>query len=378
MGGDAFSNTLRLTEEEYQRICQIIKSVFDDNIDARHNRIGFPVEVKNKEELCQTMGKGNPYGDVDVIIGMDNDVEKLKLINLLKVSLGVTDETYTKKFKECSILTQERYQVDLLFCPLESFDFLLAFKGNNDFGALLGHLLTPFCLKWNDKGLMLKLKIEGVSNVGTLRDDFLLSNDLENVCDFISVPKTCLDGKTRMTTSEIFDILTTCKFFTNNSNYDQKYKIKERRKRRPVADTFFSLLEAEEQKENGETLENKNHIRFQNDHVYKILLDFRNDVIDYEKYIEEISNHFGSKSKMMEKLAEMKKHSTDLSESESKFNFYILKSWYPNVEQAKIGKIFAKLKSSKSGNGKQSYEKWILETDIVNIRESVQEIFDKL
>ena len=263
MGGDAFPDTLRLTEEEYQRVCQIIKSVFDDNCDVKHNRIWFPVEVKNKEELCQTMGKGNPYGDVDVIIGMENDVEKLRLINLLKESLGANDETYTKKFKECSILTKDRYQFDLLFCPLESFDFLLTLKGNNDFGALLGHLLTPFCLKWNDKGLMLKLKIEGVSNVGTLRDDFLLSKDLENVSDFFSVPKTCLDGKTRMGTSEIFDILTTCRFFINNSNYDQKYKIKERRKRRPVADTFFSLLEAEEQKESGATFANKNYIRFQ-------------------------------------------------------------------------------------------------------------------
>ena len=378
MGGDSFPNTLRLTEEEYERICQIIKSVFDDNCDVKHNRIWFPVEVKNKEELCQTMGKGNPYGDVDVIIGMENDVEKLRLINLLKESLGANDETYTKKFKECSILTKDRYQVDLLFCPLESFDFLIAFKGNNDFGALLGHLLTPFHLKWSDKGLMLKLKTEGVSNVGTSRDDFLLSNDLGNVCDFLSVPKTCLDGKTRMTTSEIFNILTTCRFFIINSNYDQKYKIKERRKRRPVADTFFSLLEAEEEKENGETLENKNYIRFQNDPVYRMLLDFRNNVIDYEKYIEEISDYFGNKNETMKKMTEMKNSFSNLSESESKFNFYILKSWHPNVEQAKIGKIFAKLKSSKSGNGRQCYENWILETDIAQIRESVQEIFDRL
>ena len=96
-----------------------------------------------------------------------------------------------------------------------------------------------------------------------------------------------------MTTCEIFDILTTCRFFIINSNYDQKYKIKERRKRRPVADTFFSLLEAEEQKESGATLANKNHIRFQNDEVYKILLDFRDNEIDYENYVEKISNHFG-------------------------------------------------------------------------------------
>ena len=378
MGGDAFPETLRLSEGEYDRICKVVKTVFDDNINLGENRIGFPVEVKDKKSLCQEIGKGNPYGDVDVIVGMENDIEKLKFINLLKESLGATDETYTKKFKECSLLTKERYQVDILFCPFDGFEFLLAFKGNNDFGALLGHLLTPFKLKWSDQGLMLKLKLEGVRNVGTVQSDFLLTNKIEKVCDFLSIPSFCLDGKTRMTTQEIFSVLTSCRVFFNNNNYDQKYKIKERRKKRPVADTFFNLLEAEDDKEENDTLEARNNKRFQHDKVYNILIDFRNQTIDYSEFIELVSDFFGRKKELKEEWKEMQTKFQASSESEKKFNFYILKEWYPNVDQVKIGKIFAKLKSSKSGNGKLSYQSWVEQTDIKEIRALADYIFDEL
>ena len=378
MGGDAFSNTLRLTEDEYQRICDVIKAVFHTNFNLNKNQIGFPVEVKDKATLCQNMGKGNPYGDVDVIIGMENNVEKLNFINSVKEALEATEETYTKKFKECSILTKERYQVDLLFCPLESFDFLLAFKGNNDFGALLGHLLTPFQLKWSDIGLTLKLKVEEVSSVGTVKADFLLTNKPDKVCDFLSIPSICLDGKTRLSAQEIFDILTTCRVFFNCNNYDQKYKIKERRKRRPVADTFFTLLENKEQEEEDDTLESKNKIRFKNDMIYKFLSDFRNHEINYGDFIELVSDYFGRKTELVEKWKEMQEKTQFRTESDLKFNFYILKRWYPNVNQEKIGKVFAKLKSSKSGNGTESYQNWVLETDIEEIRKLAEDILDQL
>ena len=214
MGGDAISDTVRLTEDEYKRICEVIKSVIGESI-INGIRIGFPVEVQDKEDLCREMGKGDPYGDVDLIVGTNDEGKRSEVINILKKSLGAIGETSLNN-KECSLLTKERYQVDVMFCSLENFDFLLAFKGNNDFGALLGHLLTPFRLKWSEQGLVLKLKLEGVSNVGTAKYDFLLTKDIKKVCDFLSMPYFCLDGKTRMSTQEIFEVLTTCKLYFNN------------------------------------------------------------------------------------------------------------------------------------------------------------------
>ena len=228
MGGDAFPDTVRLTESEYKRICELITCVIH-NSGINGVRTGFPVEVQDKEELCHKLGKGSPYGDVDFMVGVDDESKKAEIIAVLKEALGATSEASTRKSKECSLLTKERYQVDVLFCPVENFDFLLAFKGNNDFGALLGHLLTPFRLKWSEQGLALKLNIGKVPNVGTVKFDFLLTNNVTEVCDFLCVPYFCLDGKTRMSSQDIFNVLTACKLFFNNNDYDQKYKLKERK-----------------------------------------------------------------------------------------------------------------------------------------------------
>ena len=64
------------------------------------------------------------------------------------------------------------------------------------------------------------------------------------MCDFLSLPRHSLDCETSLSCREIFDILTTCRAFFPHE-YDEKYKIRERTKRRPVSDTFFSYLEAE-------------------------------------------------------------------------------------------------------------------------------------
>ena len=56
------------------------------------------------------------------------------VINLLG---GVWGE-FNRNDSTYSFLSRERYQIDLKFCHLSDLEFLAAFKGNNDFGALLG------------------------------------------------------------------------------------------------------------------------------------------------------------------------------------------------------------------------------------------------
>ena len=72
------------------------------------------------------------------------------VINLLG---GVWGE-FNRNDSTYSFLSRERYQIDLKFCHLPDLEFLAAFKGNNDFGALLGHLLTSLHLKWSDSGML--------------------------------------------------------------------------------------------------------------------------------------------------------------------------------------------------------------------------------
>jgi len=91
-----------------------------------------------------------------------------------------------------------------------------------------------------------------------------------------------------------------------------------------------------------------------------------------------VSDYFGRKNELVATWKEMQEKTQFRTESDLKFNFYILKSWYPNVNQENIGKVFAKLKSSKSGNGPESYQNWVLETDIEEIRKLAKDIFDQL
>ena len=241
MGGGAFPSTQRLSEEEYAGKCEEIRLV----LDTAGVSFGFPVEVEDKAEVCKERGKDKPYGDVDAIIAVDDKEKRKEIVDIVKNAIGLEDGKVLKNDTIYSFLSKERFQIDLMFCEQENLEFLLAFESNNDFGALLGHLLTPLKLKWSNLGLVLKLEIVNVSGVGPCKADLVLTNDVSVVCRFLGLPGHSLDGKTRMTTKEVFEVLTKTKVFFA-SDYDEKYKVRERKKKRPVSDAFFTFLESKQ------------------------------------------------------------------------------------------------------------------------------------
>ena len=174
MGGDAFPSTQRLSEEEYARKCKEVRLV----LDTMGVRFGFPVEVADKAEVCKERGKDKPYGDVDVIVALYEKNKRFAIVELVKNALGLDEGQILKNDTIYSFLSKERFQIDLMFCEAENLEFLLAFESNNDFGALLGHLLTPLKLKWSNMGLVLKLETEEVPGVGTCKDEVVLTNDV--------------------------------------------------------------------------------------------------------------------------------------------------------------------------------------------------------
>ena len=186
-----------------------------------------------------------------------------------------------------SFLTTERYQVDLKFCRSENLQFLLAFKSNNDFGALLGHLLTPLKLKWSECGLSLRLEMESVPGLGTRKKDFPLSRDLEQVSHFLGIPKYSLDGKTSLSSRQVFEILTSSRVFFC-ADYGEKYKIKERRKKRPLSDAFFTFVE-----ENEESLETEKRKLYQGDKLEALFIEFRSKALPFKDYAVKICEEFG-------------------------------------------------------------------------------------
>merc|ERR1712061_53600 len=363
MGGDAFPDTRWLSEEEYERMCDLISGF----LGTRGLQFSIPVEVADKAEICRARGKTQPYGDVDVIVARSPELEASELVREIMELVGGRKEEILKNDSTYSFLSKERYQIDVKFCDESKIEFLTAFKSNNDFGALLGHLLTPLQLKWSDSGLMLKLRRENVSGVGAVRADFQLTNNLDQVCNFVSIPRYSLDCETRLSCRNIYDILTTCRAFFPN-DYDEKYKIKERRKKRPVSDSFFNYLE----NENLEDLAAKKNEIFEDDEIERLFRTFRDGELSSEKYINKIADIFNKKGELEEKIQQMEARLAPAS-LDPKFNHLVLGSWYPELGPNELGRLFGKLKSRHSGPGPESWSRWIEGTEIINIKQEAEQ-----
>jgi len=367
MGGDAFPCTERLSGADYSRVCEEVGSVLKTAL----VKYGYPLEVSDKEEICRERGKDKPYGDVDVIIALNEGSKRSRIVELVINTIGLDGGEVLRNSSTYSFLTRERFQIDLLFCKEENFDFILAFKSNNDFGALLGHLLTPLKLKWSDIGLTLKLETEHVPGIGTYKDEVFLTNNTSQVCDFLGLPGHSLDGKTRLSTQEVFEVLTKSKVFFS-AKYDEKYKIRERRKRRPVSDVFFNLLET-----CSEDLEGEKQKLYKNDDLEKLFSKCINKEIGYKEYIIKISEYFNKKEEVNKRLIELLDKKVK-PKGNPKLNFELLCSWYPGIEQNTVGKILAKVKSKYSGAGKDSFDEWIDNTENEDIRIEVEHCKDSL
>ena len=252
---------------------------------------------------------------MDILIGMENSANRGEVVEQVMKEVGCESKVL-KNDSTYSFLTRERYQVDLLFCRPENLEFLLAFKSNNDFGALLGHLLTPLKLKWSEEGLSLRLEVEAVSGLGTRKTEFALTRDLDQVCNFLGIPRYSFDGATSLSSQQVFDILTSARVFFCK-DYNQKYKIRERRKKRPLSDAFFLLVEEKE-----ESLEADKRKLYEGDKLEAMFIEFRTNALSFEDYAVRIGEEFGKGEEVSKTLLEMTNVNQSISAVNAKLGFH--------------------------------------------------------
>ena len=191
------------------------------------------------------------------------------------------------------------------------------------------------------------------------------------MCDFLSLPRHSLDCETSLSCREIFEILTTCRAFFPHE-YDEKYKIRERRKRRPVSDTFFSYLEAD----NVEQLYTRKRGKFkEDDEIENLFCSFRGDKMTYDDYILRIADLFQKRRELEDKLEAMEAK-LQPAQLDPKFNHVILASWFPGLGPNDLGKLFGKLKSRHSGAGPGGWAQWVEATELAVIREEAEDCAD--
>eukprot|EP00091_Calanus_sinicus_P000452 TRINITY_DN10389_c0_g1_i1.p1 TRINITY_DN10389_c0_g1~~TRINITY_DN10389_c0_g1_i1.p1 ORF type:complete len:128 (-),score=37.02 TRINITY_DN10389_c0_g1_i1:218-601(-) len=116
MGGNAFENTKRLSEKEYNGVCDKISEI----LTSLNVSFGFPVEISDKAELTACFGFDEPYGDVDVVVGLDDGDQEEVVVQHVLGHLGGKEQRIVKHGTTFSFLTRERHQVDFKFCPKEN------------------------------------------------------------------------------------------------------------------------------------------------------------------------------------------------------------------------------------------------------------------
>jgi len=177
---------------------------------------------------------------------------------------------------------------------------------------------------------------------------------------FLGIPSFTLDGKTRLSCLQIFEVLGRSRVFFANA-FDEKYNIRQRKKRRPVLDSFFDNLESSEDR-----VMTKKRELYRHDAIEETLRKFRNGELGYDDYILEIGQYFNRKEEVHRAYESMKCKTVEQKEQNEKFNYYILKSWFPDLDPKIVGKLMVKIKSKYS---KRAFAEWVQRTDISLIRE---------
>ena len=371
MGGSAFPDTVRLTEAERQRVVAVVTAALESRGDGV--KVQAPVEVHDKAELCRALGKDAPYGDVDFVVGVPptqlSHAAELEIVERVREALGSSSATL-KNHTTFSFLTSDRHQVDLEFCHADHFTFLVAFKANNDFGALLGHLLTPLKLKFSHTGLSLRLKVDAVRGFGTRRMDLLLTSHLGHICDFLGLPASSLDGVTSLSSRQIFETLTSSRVFFQNK-FDARYKILQTRKSRPVCDAFFRLLEGHETE-----LQAKKVARFHGDKVEALFRNFACGKIPFDEYAITVAQYFHKGDLLLKTLHEMSV--PEQSAAKEKFNFHDIVAWRPDLGAKRAGRVMQRIKACHSGERQKAFEEWVVATPVEQIRAEVCRLADTL
>ena len=294
---------------------------------------------------------------MDVVVGLDGEAEQI--VERVLAKLGGEDKTIVRHDTNFSFLTRESYQVDMNFCPKENFQFLLAFKSNNDFGGLVGHLLSSLAMKLSDKGLILKVKVFNVPEIGTVKKEVVLTKEPGKVCDFLGLPRFCLDGHTRMSSKQIFQVITESQIFERELYDSQAFVVRHKVQRRPLSREFCRLLQ---------NFSGENH---KEENIFK---KFRKNSILLTEYYNNICLNFNQVDKLqiIHENCAKQKQTVDLYKC--KFSFEVLLETYPDMEKEQGGNILRKLKRESNKREKGGFSKWVHQTDLKEIFREVERV----
>jgi len=161
MGGTALNvTTTRLSREEYLRV--------QDEVVGILNSAGLSCRVT----AIPAYNTKESFGDLDVLTSDKVSIEDItKVFNPTEIVVN----------GPCTSFDFQGFQVDLIYTPLEHFDFSLAYYSWNDLGNLVGRIFKKLGFKYGHKGLYYLLRVGKDHRVFR---EILVSRDLEKVLTF--------------------------------------------------------------------------------------------------------------------------------------------------------------------------------------------------
>jgi hypothetical protein len=361
MGGGAFQDTARLDQAAQARVEALVLQI----LRAHGLSAASPLELADKVS----------FGDVDICVLEEEgyDINSSPALTDLNAALGVT-EPPVRSGHVLSLLTAERYQVDLLICHNKAkYPAMCQYLSHGDLSNILGLALTKWHLKLGLEGLFVKIRASDVVRYGNLKElheqdctptrlleAVQLSQNVNSVNTFLGLPPTLSDAKTRFKMSDLFEAISGTPFVSAADFPLSGHKFKHR-KGRPMFTAFAAYAVAHPHIEYDAALRSQFE---SNSFVWKMA----------------VARRFGCEEAMearLELLVQIAQRKALTRLAKAKFSARTIMAWYPALQDARqkdrdkgraIGRMLHKLKQQVAGGSDVQYARWILATEMAVVK----------
>jgi hypothetical protein len=207
------------------------------------------------------------------------------------------------------------------------------------------------------------VKVFNVPEIGTVKTEIVLTRDTEEVCDFLGLLRFCLDGRTRMTSKQTFEILTTSQIFESELYKNKAFKKRHKVESRPLSKEFFLLLENYHDPRDEKSCKQEN-----------IFWNYRQNIITSTEYYSKICEHFAKVDQLNDVYRNCERQKDKVETYKCKFSFDILLISYPEMDKELAGNILRRLKSELNDQESGGFDKWVTETNLKPILQAVERI----
>ena len=312
MGGNAFKNVdiKKLTLDEYNLISTKIGHILDDN------NIEFRLPKKVKEK--------NSFGDIDFLLkksSMDNPYNIIKNI-FNNNNFFRNDNIYS--------VTYNNYQIDFMIIDDYYWDMSYMYYSYMPLNHIIGSIFKQNDFKFNQYGLRYKK----FSKILNKNNEILISKNPKEIYKFILSNNNFMYNSFE-TYNDMFELICKSKYFNIN--------VINKRQRHPIYIKFIDFLNN---------------------------CDIKNNNITKKQFMEDVQNFFKIDLESFNEVIEEKE--LIYVNYKKKFNANLIKNIYPNISNAKLGKIMMAYKMQFSNE--DEFIKHILYTSKKDIIKEIKKI----